>query len=154
MVQTIMGGGAYTTKDRLNLLKASSQRLDNEAVDGQVITVDPQLMGGNFWTVKADYVSRQALASFSLNGFGYSACGDSSGSQSNCGQYNDVANIWVARAIMPQAASYPEGFALGAGYVGGSENPTSKLFYRYGHFTYTSANWLTFFISSEAHTFI
>jgi hypothetical protein len=120
-----MGGGAYTMKDRLNLLKASSQRLDNSVVDGQVITIDPQLMGGNFWTLKeSNPYHCGEVSCFSLNGFGYSVCGSpgvSSYRFSFCNMYNDGFNSWIARAGRPIEARWSEGFALSCGYVIGND---------------------------------
>ena len=73
------GGFGFTSGGENADIVGTTQRFDDVA---------------NTWTPRKDTTARAFLAGFSLNGFGFASCGQSSGDTE---RFDDVANTWTTR---------------------------------------------------------
>lgn len=125
-VESSGGGGSatLTSAEKLGALSALAGSFYQDAqTDAVALQINPEEIGGNFWTAKASYpTGKDRSTLLPLNGFAY-MCGGATGSTtplSTVDRYSDDLNSWLTRTGIGVARLYVEGFASpSALYVAG-----------------------------------
>jgi len=119
------GGGSVTltSLEKLGALSAlAGSFYQDSQTDAVTLQINPEEIGGNFWTTKTPLSSvRRYTGSFTLGGFIYSLGGENpvSTKVTTVERYNDDSNAVLARTALTTATTQVGGFALTLGYASG-----------------------------------
>jgi len=124
-VESSSGGGSatLTSLEKIGALSALAGSFYQDAqTDAVMLQINPEEIGGNFWTTKTPLSSvRRYVGSFTLGGFIYSLGGENpvSTKVTTVERYNDDSNTVLARTALTTATTQIGGFALTLGYASG-----------------------------------
>jgi len=112
--------GSITGSNIIHKISSLVSLVGNLDIAGSVISqtlkISPEIVGGNFWTIKNNIgTARKWLGGFSVGGYGYNCAGEESGPtySSASEQYNDTLNLWTSKQALNIIQGGPTvGFSL------------------------------------------
>lgn len=131
VVGGVVSGGSSATvsvADKFNLLTGlAGLNVSTDNIEGRVLKLNPEDMGGNYWTTRATgTASADTCAQMSFNGYLYTVgsaiTANGASATDAVTRYNDDSNYWLARAVLPvnvfgNAASSAGGFGFSFGGI-------------------------------------
>lgn len=112
-------GNSLTSEQKAAALAGLSNTYFQDAnTTSNVLNVDPEEIGGNYWQVRTSLAAAKAhMSAMSLNGYAYGISGRDNGGtpQNTVERYSDDSNYWLPRTAVNTARST----ALSAGLVKG-----------------------------------
>lgn len=142
----------FLTRENIVTCAGMSGAFNDGTVMSKTLILDPELMGGNFWTAKTGGVAGIRGGSAVLNGYGYTSCTYSPGTTDSGtaatnlhSRYDDVADTWTTKTNPAVATASPGTWTVDGRYFRLQGLISTSLGVDSGLYIYNETNntWLT-----------